>query len=246
MGELNLEGFVARGWHGINFVTDRDPNFYAVRFPNSQPEYNMTNLFGVNIKAKIPVDPAQVSGGYAYVMLPGDWTQHDAIVSEQVIGFPGFGLIRPFEVFQETKTQGIERVSVPRRIFGVTLGERIEERQQEILSYIPVYLNMQGNLTTKKSDNERLLGVNLEFNDPRAIRGYTSAQYTALFRESDYKALLEEVERDPSVLFRMCNVAFPEYLKFQKDITQFQGPKKFVIANSPEQMRAIAKSLSTE
>jgi len=246
MGEvITLDRFVDKGWHALSGYIGHGMQPLASRYQNSEPSYDKRLgghgagllLPGSNIAYNIPHSRNRI---YQNVGIIPNGGVHDSISEQAILGTPPnhTGLVKTFEVYQESLSPRTE----PELITPATKGflgfgakpAEYRERPRE-KSYIPVYSDAQGNITTKSNGNERLFGMIFEFPDPRWPRGHSTAQYSVVLREFDYQQLHKLIKKDPSLMLQLLFTAFPEYQKLEaKD--PFIQPSNFVFAETLEEL----------
>lgn len=245
MGEVNnLEGFVNRGWHALSGYVGKGMQSLASREPNSQPLYDgvlggigagmLINRTGITYK----IIQSRL-GEYHAKNIPNG-NLHDGISEQRIIG-SDMGMTKPFEVYMESLSSKIETEIVEpatKGFFGYGAKPPVTREKPREKIYSAVYADAQGNISTNSEGNEKLLGMIFEFADSRWPRGFSTAQYSVVLRESDYRQLYELIKKDPSLMLQLLFAAFPEYKKLEGR-GPFKPASKFIFAETLDDLRRL-------
>ena len=244
MGEVNnLEGFVDRGWHGVTYgqLGTRD-----VRLPHSLQQYvSRIPLFGNDIFFKLPHTRPNTDG-FIYMSGEIDGKLHQSNAEYGLVK-GGIGLTKSFEVLKrEVNPDTFEPIAVERKFLRfIPYTQTKEIRKKGDTKHAPVYVDLQGNLTTNRERNEQLRGMLFEFYDQRWDHRGDTTQYTVVLRESDYGKLHRLISEDPSLMMQLYSQAFPEHRNAQGTF-HFPQVNKFFFAQTPEELLRIKESLHTK
>ena len=256
MNVFQLQEIVDKSWHFLCAKTYHNPAFgpAAKRLPHQKQEYGYSfgSFIGDGIVLKILttgvgephylyLNPATL--GACEVI--ADWGLHGKVWQDKGEILANAS-IRSYDVSLESKTPTFERklVSPERRFLGRTISSaKYQESRSSATNYLPVFVDSAGQISNSEGNNERFLGMLLEFHDPRFDPRNCTTQYYVAMPESVYKKLLEWIKKDPVAMLHLYGQSFPEHRHSPGLHAELPHMQNFFYVETPEQANSVRRQL---
>ena len=247
-----LERVVKEGWHALSGYMGHGCLPIASKNPNSSANYSkfvssyfspVAPLFSSNIRFKISYSGLDQ---YRYAKNVPDGSMHDSVAEYGIISSTtDIGLVKSFEVDQESEGPRPDPELVKQAtkgFFGFGAKDAVYRQRPAEKIYKPALADAHGDISTQARNNERLIGMLLEFADSRWERGMATTQYYVVLRESDYRQFHGMIKNDPSLMLKLCFMTFPDYERAE-GTKPFRPADKFIFAETPKALQILREQV---